>query len=56
MYYVVVVKTEDGNRDYKALCGLFKANTRNLREAIQLVKDGRAEVLKPFGVPTIDDL
>jgi hypothetical protein len=37
-------------------CGLFKANAPNVRDAIQLVKDGRGEPFKPFGVPTIDDL
>jgi hypothetical protein len=37
-------------------CGLFSANTRSVREAVQFVKDGRAEPFKPFGVPDIDDL
>ena len=91
MYYVVVIETENGKKDYKAFtssgdavkryhdavaaqasgnpvrigsseptvivsCDLYKADTSDLREAVQLVKNGRAAKLKPFGVPTIDDL
>jgi hypothetical protein len=37
-------------------CDLYKTDTRELREAVQLVKDGRADKFKPFGVPSIDDL